>query len=97
MPAELESATTVDSAGNTVTAASATAMSGGKLETLCVAIVDPISTGACLAKHLSSQGYRSCTLAAAYHSRFLAIGTCAIPTIRCHRQPHTPQAVPDLR
>ncbi|EOD09753.1 hypothetical protein EMIHUDRAFT_465353 [Emiliania huxleyi CCMP1516] len=60
MPAELESATTVDSAGNTVTAASATAMSGGKLETLCVAIVDPISTGACLAKHLSSQGYRLC-------------------------------------
>ena len=49
MPAELESATAVDSAGNTVTAASATAMSGGKLETLCVAIVDPISTGACLA------------------------------------------------
>ena len=90
MPAELESATTVDSAGNTVTAASATAMSGGKLETLCVAIVDPISTGACLAKHLSSQGYRSCTLAAAYHSRFLAIGTFAIPTIRCHCQAHTP-------
>ena len=90
MPAELESATTVDSAGNTVTAASATAMSGGKLETLCVAIVDPISTGACLAKHLSSQGYRSCTLAAANHTRFLAIDTCAIPTIRCHRHAHTP-------